>query len=47
MESNLTFLGFVCFDNPLKPESAPTLEILNNAQILSIMITGDNPQTAL
>jgi len=46
VESDLTFLGLVCLENKLKPETEPTLAILRRAAIRCVMITGDNPLTA-
>lgn len=46
-EQNLTFMGFVIFDNPLKPESKGTLETLKSCGIRNVIITGDNLLTAL
>ncbi|KAJ2455324.1 hypothetical protein EV183_000860 [Coemansia sp. RSA 2336] len=46
-ECSLVFMGFVVFENRLKPESAGALCELSNAQIRTIMCTGDNPLTAV
>ncbi|CAK9435871.1 uncharacterized protein LODBEIA_P05160 [Lodderomyces beijingensis] len=46
-ESGLTFTGFIVFENKLKKSTAPTLEALNEAQIRTIMCTGDNILTAI
>ena len=46
-EYNLNFVGFAVFQNKSKPESKPTIQTLNRAQILSKMSTGDNPITAV
>ncbi|KAI5969729.1 hypothetical protein CANMA_001191 [Candida margitis] len=46
-ESSLTFAGFIIFENKLKLSTAPTLEKLNDAQIRTIMCTGDNILTAI
>ena len=46
-ESNLEFLGFIVFENKLKPASAPTLDYLQKANIRTIMCTGDNILTAI
>ena len=45
-ETKLHFVGFAVFQNKSKPESKPTIQILNRAQISSKMSTGDNPITA-
>ncbi|XP_053566201.1 probable cation-transporting ATPase 13A4 [Bombina bombina] len=47
MESDLTFLGFLIMENLLKPESNSVLEELNAANIRTVMVTGDNLQTAV
>lgn len=47
IEDGLTFMGFIIFDNPLKPQSKGTLEILRNCGIRSAIITGNNLLTAL
>ena len=46
-ETNLRFVGFAVFQNKAKPESRPTIRVLNRAQIQSKMSTGDNPITAV
>lgn len=46
-ESNLTFIGFIVFENKLKPSSKPTLNKLNAAKIRTVMCTGDNILTAV
>jgi predicted P-type ATPase len=46
VETNMTFLGLVVFENRVKPESAPVLEQLHQAHIRTLMITGDNIKTA-
>lgn len=40
-ESSLTFLGFLVMKNVLKPESAPVIHLLRNANIRPVMVTGD------
>ncbi|NXT84419.1 AT132 ATPase, partial [Zapornia atra] len=47
VESSLTFLGFLVMKNVLKPESAPAIRLLRNANIRPIMVTGDNMLTAV
>ncbi|KAJ1921579.1 hypothetical protein H4219_000617 [Mycoemilia scoparia] len=47
IESNLIFLGFIVFENRLKPTSAPVLKELREASIRQIMCTGDNVLTAV
>ncbi|CAI5756413.1 unnamed protein product [Candida verbasci] len=46
-ESNLTFVGFLIFQNKLKPSTKGTLEKLTAAKIRTIMCTGDNLLTAI
>lgn len=41
VESSLTFLGFLVMKNVLKPESAPVIHLLRNANIRPVMVTGD------
>ncbi|XP_063298848.1 probable cation-transporting ATPase 13A5 [Pelobates fuscus] len=47
VESELTFLGFLIMENRLKQETNAVLTELINANIRTVMITGDNLQTAL
>uniref|UniRef100_A0A8C3XII9 Cation-transporting ATPase n=1 Tax=Chelydra serpentina TaxID=8475 RepID=A0A8C3XII9_CHESE len=47
VENELTFLGLLIMENRLKAESKPVLEELSAARIRSVMITGDNLQTAV
>jgi predicted P-type ATPase len=47
VESNMTFLGLLIVQNKLKAESAPSIEILHNANIKMVMATGDNILTAI
>ncbi|XP_077204101.1 putative cation-transporting ATPase 13A4 isoform X2 [Paroedura picta] len=47
VESHLTFLGFLVLENRLKRETRPVLEELTAARIRSVMVTGDNLQTAI
>ncbi|OXB75614.1 UNVERIFIED_CONTAM: hypothetical protein H355_001258 [Colinus virginianus] len=46
-ESGLEFLGLLMMENRLKPETKPVLRELAAAHIRSIMVTGDNLQTAV
>ncbi|KAJ6655499.1 hypothetical protein lerEdw1_005077 [Lerista edwardsae] len=46
-ESGLAFVGLLVMENPLKPETRPVLEELSAARIRSVMVTGDNVQTAV
>ncbi|KAG8936656.1 hypothetical protein FRC02_000114 [Tulasnella sp. 418] len=47
VESKLTFAGFLIFHCPLKPDAVETLKMLADASHRCIMITGDNPLTAV
>ncbi|KAJ5179631.1 hypothetical protein N7492_002841 [Penicillium capsulatum] len=46
-ESNLEFLGFIIFENKLKPSTSRVISELNHAGIRNIMCTGDNILTAI
>ncbi|XP_060069309.1 polyamine-transporting ATPase 13A3-like [Ylistrum balloti] len=47
VEKNLTFLGLLVMENRLKPETTPVIQELKEANIRTIMVTGDNMLTAL
>ncbi|QLG73601.1 hypothetical protein HG535_0F01110 [Zygotorulaspora mrakii] len=47
IESNMEFLGFIIFENKLKEASKSTLATLREANIRTIMCTGDNVLTAI
>ncbi|KAH9150354.1 hypothetical protein AeRB84_006776, partial [Aphanomyces euteiches] len=47
MESNVKFLGFLLFVNPVKPESSQVIQTLESADIDVRIITGDNALTAM
>ena len=47
VESGLTFLGLIVMENRLKPETTGIISQLRNANIRTIMVTGDNMLTAL
>lgn len=47
LEQNLYFLGFVVFENKLKPETSPTVRDLKQAGLRIVMATGDNILTAV
>ncbi|KAF6117491.1 ATPase 13A4 [Phyllostomus discolor] len=47
VESDLVFLGLLILENRLKKETKPVLEELISARIRTVMITGDNLQTAV
>lgn len=46
-ESKLDFLGFIIFENKLKPTTSAVLDELNDASIRTVMCTGDNILTAI
>lgn len=46
-ESDLTFGGFIIFENKLKKSTKSTLKTLRKAEIRTIMCTGDNILTAI
>jgi len=46
-ESNLEFVGFIIFENKLKERTTEIIEELTNANIRTIMCTGDNILTAI
>lgn len=47
MECDLSFLGFILFENKLKNESQKTINVLKGADIEVKMVTGDNMLTAV
>ncbi|KAJ7600868.1 hypothetical protein C8J56DRAFT_847529 [Mycena floridula] len=47
VESSLAFCGFLVFHCPLKADAVETLKMLADSSHRCIMITGDNPLTAL
>ncbi|KAJ2629056.1 hypothetical protein H4R22_003548 [Coemansia sp. RSA 1290] len=47
VEQDLVFMGFLVFENKLKPTTAPVLDELRGAKIRQIMCTGDNVLTAI
>jgi cation-transporting ATPase 13A2 len=46
-ESDLEFVGFIIFENKLKPTTTPVIEELERANIRKVMCTGDNILTAI
>ena len=46
-ESSLEFIGFIIFENKLKPVTEATVKELNDAGIRNVMCTGDNVLTAI
>lgn len=47
VESGLQFAGFLVFHCPLKPDAVASIKQLNDSSHRCIMITGDNPLTAV
>ncbi|KAM7445100.1 hypothetical protein ABFA07_006360 [Porites harrisoni] len=47
VESNLFFQGLLILQNALKPQSTPVIRMLHNADIRTVMVTGDNMLTAV
>jgi cation-transporting ATPase 13A3/4/5 len=47
VEKELIFLGLLLLENKLKIETEPTLDKLRRACVRSVMVTGDNPLTAV
>ncbi|KFM62161.1 putative cation-transporting ATPase 13A3, partial [Stegodyphus mimosarum] len=47
LECGLQFHGLLVLQNRLKPQTIPTLKILKDADIRTIMVTGDNLLTAI
>ena len=47
VESNLEFVGFIVFENKLKPTTSGVIEELQNSNIGTVMVTGDNILTAI
>lgn len=46
-ESGLDFIGFIIFENKLKPSTTGVLDELSKAGIRKVMCTGDNILTAI
>lgn len=46
-ESGLDFVGFIVFENKLKPTTADVLSEIREAEIGTVMVTGDNILTAI
>uniref|UniRef100_A0AC35U560 Cation-transporting ATPase n=1 Tax=Rhabditophanes sp. KR3021 TaxID=114890 RepID=A0AC35U560_9BILA len=47
IECNLTMLGLICMDNRIKEQSPIVIDELNDSNIRTIMVTGDNLLTAI
>ena len=43
----ITFAGFYIIEDPVRPEAATTIKEAKKAGIVTVMITGDHPNTAL
>lgn len=46
LEEDLCFLGLIAMSDPPREESKESVELCTQAGILTVMITGDHPQTA-
>ncbi|MDP3043057.1 MAG: HAD-IC family P-type ATPase [bacterium] len=46
VDNNLTFIGFICLKDPVRPEAKETIAICRQAGIRPIIITGDHRLTA-
>ena len=46
-ESGLDFVGFIIFENKLKPTTTAVLSEIREASIGTVMVTGDNILTAI
>ncbi|KAJ1649632.1 hypothetical protein IWQ61_009343 [Dispira simplex] len=47
VEQDLEFLGFIVFENKLKPSTSAVIQTLEKAHIRRVMCTGDNVLTAI
>ncbi|EFC43379.1 predicted protein, partial [Naegleria gruberi] len=47
VESKLDFLGLICMENKLKPETPSVIRTLTQANLRACVITGDNPYTTI
>ncbi|GLV46341.1 anne boleyn [Carabus blaptoides fortunei] len=47
IECDMNLLGLIVLENRLKPDTTPSISMLNNANIRTIMVTGDNILTAV
>ncbi len=45
-EKNMAFLGFICLQDPVRPEAAVAVEEFKKAGVETVMITGDHRNTA-
>lgn len=46
IENEVTLLGFICLEDPLRPEVPDAVKMCQSAGIRTVMITGDHPKTA-
>ena len=46
-EMDMSFVGFVIFENRIKPDTPAVIEELYQANIRNVMLTGDNMHTAI
>lgn len=46
-ETDMVFVGFLLFENPMKKSTQSTIEELRRADVNTHMITGDNIYTAI
>ncbi len=47
IEKDFTFIGFLIMENRLKPITTEIIDLLQSAEIRTIMVTGDNALTAI
>jgi cation-transporting ATPase 13A3/4/5 len=47
VESDLDFVGFIIFENKLKPATSGVIKELLESNIKTVMVTGDNILTAI
>jgi magnesium-transporting ATPase (P-type) len=47
VEREVDFLGFIVFENRLKPDTKGVIKSLTDADFRSVMVTGDNILTAV
>lgn len=47
VETDLTFAGFLVLQTPLKEDALKSIQMLNESSHRTVMITGDNPLTAV